>query len=98
MNELLRQLSSRAHIKIRNQFTGFFNTPEATKWLLKVEHCTHRGHFFEGENNDLDCLIQEALLEMGRIEQRYEDIKNSLSTLYPDENEYDIADKARDDL
>lgn len=99
MNEYMKQLASRAHIKIRNRFTGFFAAEGTIKWELKAEHCTHRGHFFTGENADnLDCLIQEALAEMIKIERRYENLKSALSIIHPDRSEYDISQLARDEL
>ena len=69
----LMKLSGKAYIEINNRITGFFNAPETTKWHLKAEHCTHRGHFFEGENDSLEELIDEAFSEMIR-DKLYETI------------------------
>lgn len=98
MNDLLQQLTSNAIIKIRNQFTGIFAIPETVIWHLEAEHCTHRGQYYKGKRqgiNALEVLLDEAIAEMNRIERLYEDRKMALKTLYPDLNDYDIAEMAR---
>jgi hypothetical protein len=95
MNKLLQQLSSVAHIKIRNRFTGFFASPEAVIWHLEAEHCTHRGHFYKGKGANLEMLITEAIAKMEEIEQRYANKMKALAVLHPHLNDYQIADMAR---
>ncbi len=95
MNEVLKQLSLKSLIKIENTFTWFFATKETIRWKIKVEHCTHRGMIFEFNGNDLDVLFQDALDQMNSIEQDYEKKVSALGVLYPNKNEYEIAEMAR---
>jgi hypothetical protein len=95
MNVTINELSLKAHIRIRNQFTGFFNTPELTTWHLRVEHSNHRGDIFNFEGKDLDVLLNAAMDKMIEIDQNYEEKVSALGVLHPDKNKYEIANMAR---
>ncbi len=93
MNEL-EKLSSKAHIQLRNNFTGFHNTPESTIWILEAEHCTHRGLDIKCKGRDLEDLIKAAMKRMMEIEQHYDERKEAFTILYPEKDEYEIAQLA----
>jgi hypothetical protein len=95
MNRSLKQLSNRAHIKIRNQFTGFFAAPETTIWHLYAEHVTHRKFIVELSGNDINELIGAALIRMEELENRVIQKTDALKIVHPDMNEYEIADLLR---
>jgi hypothetical protein len=94
-NNLLAELSTKAIIILKNKFEGFHAAPEITKWQLKAEHCSHRGHFFEGEEQDLAILIRHAIASMEEIEQKYQDAKSLMKRIHPEKGTYDIAEMAR---
>jgi len=64
LQDLIGELSLLCFIKLTNNFTNFFTSPETRKWRLEVEPTNHRGKFFRIEGPILKDLILQALLEI----------------------------------